>query len=195
MTQLVKNLPWNAGDLGSIPGLGRSPEEGKSYPLQYSGLENSTDCYRLWGCRVGHDWVTFTFTSVSAKLITWTTALPNSMKLWAMPCRASQADRSWWRVLTKHGPLEKSLANYFSTLENLDKQYKKVSPIFSNLSLNVAIWSSWYEPQSALSLVFADSRVSPSLAAKNIINLISVLTIWWCPCVESSLVLLEEGAC
>ena len=38
-------------------------------------------------------------------------------------------------------------------------------------------------------------RVSPSLAAKNIINLILVLTIWWCPCVESSLVLLEEGAC
>ena len=33
----------------------------------------------------------------------------------------------------------------------------------------------------------------PSLAAKNIINLISVLTIWWCPCVVSSLVLLEEG--
>ena len=36
-------------------------------------------------------------------------------------------------------------------------------------------------------------RASPSLAAKNIINLISVLTIQWCPCVESSLVLLEEG--
>ena len=32
-------------------------------------------------------------------------------------------------------------------------------------------------------------RASPSLAAKNIINLISVLTIWWCPCVESSLLL------
>ena len=32
-------------------------------------------------------------------------------------------------------------------------------------------------------------------AAKNIINLLSVLTIWWCLCVESSLVLLEEGAC
>ena len=31
----------NAGDLGSIPGLGRSPGEGKGYPLQYSGLENS----------------------------------------------------------------------------------------------------------------------------------------------------------
>ena len=34
----------NAGDLSLIPGLGRSPGEGKGYPLQYSGLENSTDC-------------------------------------------------------------------------------------------------------------------------------------------------------
>ena len=33
----------NEGDLGSIPGLGRSPGEGKGYPLQYSGLENSMD--------------------------------------------------------------------------------------------------------------------------------------------------------
>ena len=31
------------GDLGSVPGLGRSPEEGKGYPFQYSGLENSRD--------------------------------------------------------------------------------------------------------------------------------------------------------
>ena len=38
-------------------------------------------------------------------------------------------------------------------------------------------------------------RASPSLAAKNIISLILVLTIWWCLCVESSLVLLEEGVC
>ena len=38
-------------------------------------------------------------------------------------------------------------------------------------------------------------RASPSLAAKNIINLISVLTIWWCLCVESYFVLLEEGVC
>ena len=34
----------NAGDLGSISGLGRSPGEGKGYPLQYSGLENFMDC-------------------------------------------------------------------------------------------------------------------------------------------------------
>ena len=41
VAQLVKNLPAMAGDLGSILGLGRSPGEGKEYPLQYSGLENS----------------------------------------------------------------------------------------------------------------------------------------------------------
>ena len=34
----------NVGDLGSIPGLGRSPGDEKGYPLQYSGLENSMDC-------------------------------------------------------------------------------------------------------------------------------------------------------
>ena len=39
-----KESTCNVGDLGSVPGLGRSPEEGKGYPLQYSGLENSLDC-------------------------------------------------------------------------------------------------------------------------------------------------------
>ena len=34
----------SVGDLGLIPGLGRSPREGKGYPLQHSGLENSMDC-------------------------------------------------------------------------------------------------------------------------------------------------------
>ena len=39
-----KESTCNAGDLGLIPGLGRSPGEGEGYPLQYFGLENSTDC-------------------------------------------------------------------------------------------------------------------------------------------------------
>ena len=39
-----KESAFNVGDLGSIPGLRRSHGEGKSYPLQYSGLENSMDC-------------------------------------------------------------------------------------------------------------------------------------------------------
>ena len=38
-----KESACNARDLGSIPGLGRSPEEGNGYPLQHSGLENSID--------------------------------------------------------------------------------------------------------------------------------------------------------
>ena len=39
-----KEYSHNAGDPGLIPGLGRSPAEGKGYPLQYSGLENSMAC-------------------------------------------------------------------------------------------------------------------------------------------------------
>ena len=63
-----RGLPWcsagrehacNAGDLGSIPGLGRSPGEGKGYPLQCSGLENSTGCISTGSQTVGQDWATF----------------------------------------------------------------------------------------------------------------------------------------
>ena len=39
-----KESACNVGDLGLIPGFGRSPGEGKGYPLQYSGLENAMDC-------------------------------------------------------------------------------------------------------------------------------------------------------
>ena len=39
-----KESSWNSGDSGSIPGLGRSPGEGKGYPLQDSGPENSMAC-------------------------------------------------------------------------------------------------------------------------------------------------------
>ena len=38
-----KESACNAGDLGSIPVMGKSTAEGNSYPLQYSGLENSMD--------------------------------------------------------------------------------------------------------------------------------------------------------
>ena len=38
-----KESACNEGDLYLIPGMGRSPGEGKGYPLQYSGLENSMD--------------------------------------------------------------------------------------------------------------------------------------------------------
>ena len=62
-TPVFLGFPWGSagkessckvGDLGSISGLGRSSGEGKGYPLQYSGLENS-----MGSQRVEHDWATF----------------------------------------------------------------------------------------------------------------------------------------
>ena len=54
----AKESTCNVWDLGLIPGLGRSPGEGKGYPLQYSGLENSVQS--MGSQRVRHNWVTFT---------------------------------------------------------------------------------------------------------------------------------------
>ena len=56
---MVKNPPANAGEAGSIPGLGRSPGEGNQNPLQYSCLENPMERrlagYSPWGRRVQQD--------------------------------------------------------------------------------------------------------------------------------------------
>ena len=49
-----KESACNAGDLGSIPGLERPPGEGNSYPLQYSGLEESMECIVHGVAKVGH---------------------------------------------------------------------------------------------------------------------------------------------
>ena len=56
-----KQSACNAGDLCSIPGLGRSSGEGKGYLLQYSGLENSMENF-MGSQRVRRVWATFTFT-------------------------------------------------------------------------------------------------------------------------------------
>ena len=61
MAQVIKNLPANAGDLGLIPGSGRSPRERNGNPLQYSCLGNPMD-RRTWHVQsmgsqgVRHDW-------------------------------------------------------------------------------------------------------------------------------------------
>ena len=59
----------NVGDLGLIPGLGRSPGEGSSYPLQYSDLENSMD-YIVHGVAKSQtrlETFTFIFTKFSCR--------------------------------------------------------------------------------------------------------------------------------
>ena len=48
VAQLVKKSACSAGDLGSIPGLGRSPGEGNGNPLQYPCLENLMDRAAWW---------------------------------------------------------------------------------------------------------------------------------------------------
>ena len=50
---VIKNLPANAGNKGSIPGLGRSPGEGNGNPLQYSCLENPMDGGAWWAAVYG----------------------------------------------------------------------------------------------------------------------------------------------
>ena len=60
-----KQSTSNTGDLGSISGLGRSPGEGKGYPLQYSGLENSG----MGSQRVVHNWVTFISLSLATLIL------------------------------------------------------------------------------------------------------------------------------
>ena len=65
---VINNYPPSAGDLGSIPGLGRSLREGNGYPLQYSCLENPMNRgawqATVYGvAKIGHDLVVSTFHS------------------------------------------------------------------------------------------------------------------------------------
>ena len=72
-----KASAYNAGDLGSVPGLGRSPGEWNGYPLQYSDLENSMGC--IESQRVGHNWAIFTLHTL---LLTMQTSFSLRMPLY-----------------------------------------------------------------------------------------------------------------
>ena len=68
-----KESARNVGDLGLIPGLERSPGEGKGYPCQYSGLENSMDCI-IHGIPKSWTWLRdfhFTFLSLYIPFTSW----------------------------------------------------------------------------------------------------------------------------
>ena len=75
VAQTVKRLAYNAGDLGSIPGLGRSSGEGNGNPLRYSCLENPMDREAWWATvhwvkksrtRLSNFTFTFTFSNSSS---------------------------------------------------------------------------------------------------------------------------------
>ena len=80
-------------------------------PGESQGQQSLVGCH-LWG-RTESD---MTVKCASINIITWTTALSNSIKLWSILGRTTQADGSWWRVLTKCGPLEKRMTTHFSVL-------------------------------------------------------------------------------
>ena len=110
VAQTVKNLPVNAEDLGSIPGLGRSPGEGNGNPLQYSCLENSTDCSppcsptgglaSMQLQRVRHDWATNTFTSTVPLLVMRGTWFSSTHTTWPSAEMFSFASDLWQSVCT-----------------------------------------------------------------------------------------------
>ena len=109
-----------------------SAGEGNGKPLQYSCLENPMNSMKRQNDRrlkeelpgsVG----AYLYPSEGrqkenrnhrklTKLITWITALFNSMNDEPYHVGSPKMDGSWWRVLTKHGPLEQGMVNHFSML-------------------------------------------------------------------------------
>ena len=67
-----KESACNVGDLGSIPGSERSPGEGKGYPLQYPGLENSMNCIVHWVTK-SQLLLSVQFTSLHADIVLYQT--------------------------------------------------------------------------------------------------------------------------
>ena len=122
---------------------------------------------------------------------------PFGMFLFTASCKILQTSlHSFSDILfTRSNPLNL----FVSSTENLCgiwcKSYLAGLMIFCTffcLSLNFAMRPWWSEPQSAPGLVFCWLYTAyPSSVTKNIINLISVLSIWWCPCVKSSHVVVK----
>ena len=103
---MVRNLPANAQDEGSIPGLGRSLGEGNGYPLQYSPPgkshgQRSVAGYSPWGCKES---------DTTKKLTLWASLVAQTIK----NLLAMQETRV--RSLGREEPLEKGMATHSSIL-------------------------------------------------------------------------------
>ena len=94
-----KESTYHAGDLSLIPGLERSPGEGKGYPLQYSGLENSMDCIVHGVTESRTQLKDFHFTLVAQ----WQRIHLSERETWVQ-------SQGW------EDPLEKEMATHFSIL-------------------------------------------------------------------------------
>ena len=94
---VVKNLPANAGDVGSIPGSGRYPGVGSGNPLQYSCLENSMDRGAWWTVVHGVPWLS---ASTHAHTCALTRGMPPSPLFAVFLCPAYCWPPNLWYRLT-----------------------------------------------------------------------------------------------
>ena len=124
MAQTVTASAYNAGDPGSIPGLGRSPGEGNGSPLHYSCLENPMD-RGAWqaivqGVTKSRTWLSnFTFTSFKNYIIYCGCPTPyqnfvNSPN--QTPLNLHPMRDTWVQSLGQEDPLEKGIATYSGVL-------------------------------------------------------------------------------
>ena len=153
-----KEFACNVGDLGLIPGVGRSPGEGKGYPLQYSGLENSMDC-RVHGVTKSHDWVTFSHMETTCILKSKTgTAKPRPwnytqhlrIKLPDLTMSASICALSWFSSRIPGGSVVENLPAMQETwVQSLDGE----DPLEKGMATHSSIFSwrvAWTEEPGRL---------------------------------------------
>ena len=113
-------LPMNIPDWFPLGLTGLIPLQSKGLSRIFSNTTVQNHQFfdtqpSLWSNSHIHIWLPeWKPQSQKTKLITWITALSNSMKLYC--AGPPKTDGSWWRVLTKHGPLEKGMATHFSIL-------------------------------------------------------------------------------
>ena len=178
VSSVGKESTCNAGDTSSIPGMERSAWEGIGYHFQCSWayllaqlVKNSPAMLETWVQSLHLEDPLEKGKAIHSSILTW--IIP-----WTIQYLGSQRVLHDWETFT-----------FITECASGFPYFLQFNSEFCNKEF--MIWAT-ISSQSCFCWLY---RASPSLAAENIINLISVLTIWWCPCVESSPVLLEEGVC
>ena len=135
-----KEFICNAGDLGSIRGLGRFPGEGKGYPLQYSGLENPMDC-TPWGRKESDTTEGLTFTSLHIYIYMKHPRVWNRYPF-QYSCLEGPMDRGTWQD-TVH-----RVAQNWTQLST----YIQICSVqlLSHVQLSVTPWTVWSLPGSSV---------------------------------------------
>ena len=148
MAPVVKNPPANAGDIrdmGSIPGLGRSPGGGHGNPLQYSCLDNPMDGGVWWAtkCQTGLEWLS-THHMILQKgysLVTanrWKPVLRKKKKIFCNNTKAISEQSG-----TRHNK-EKNWNGYVYCLQVLCRLSHKRGINFSWIALRIRIRRIWH---------------------------------------------------